>query len=110
MSTTLTKKSREGSARKPFFKPAPATNTPKDRISNATSTFEQAYSQLLHRRDNDFCTLDSPNLTQQLHHLPTPDRDDPYRSALSTPPARTIIALERKKYLHLKQHIDQTVH
>lgn len=87
----------------------PSAVTPNNRVSSSTSAFEQAYSLLLHRRDNDFSPLESPNLNQQLQHLPSNDMDDPYRSALSTPPPKTIIALERRKYLQLKQRIDLAV-
>jgi hypothetical protein len=109
MSTTLTKKPREDSARKAFFKPAAKPDQSKGRISSTPSTFEQAYTHLLHRRDNEFCTMESPNMNQQLQHLPSPDLEDPYRSALSTPSSKTVIALERKKYLQLKQRIDTAV-
>jgi hypothetical protein len=62
------------------------------------------YSSIIHRKDNEFCTLESPNLNQQIEDL-KPFFNDTCKTALSTPPTRTPIALTRKKYINIKQKI-----
>ncbi len=100
----LSRKQQEKGGKKPVGKVVGG----KKGTSSHHRPFAEAHAEIIHRKDNDFFTLESPHLDQQIDDL-RPVFNDHFRASLGSSPSATPIAIERKRYIKIKQKIESSM-